>query len=111
MKLLLTMIVLLALPALASELTLSWDAPGGFPAVTNYTVYGSPAFITNSINASITKQVTNSTALTVSNLNWNSTWYWVATSREGTNESDFSNQITNKTPKLPAPLNLRIVVP
>ncbi len=96
---------------MAAELTLSWDAPGGNPAVTNFTVYGSPAFITNSINASKTLQVTNATSLTVSNLNWNAKWYWVATSREGTNESDFSNQITNTTPKLPAPVNFRIVVP
>lgn len=101
-------LLLLALPVMAADLTLQWDAPVVLPAVTNYTLYVSQQPITNKATVLKAYGVTNGTSVVVSNLNRGS-WYWfVVTAREGASESGFSNQVTNQTPALPAPLNLRI---
>ncbi len=101
-------VLLLTLPVFGAQVTLLWDAPPGQPAITNFTLYASTATITNSATGTISLQITNATTGTFSNLFWQTTYHFVVTSRQGVNESVFSNQATTNTALLPAPILLRI---
>ncbi len=101
-------LLLLALPARSADVTLGWDVPVIFPAITNFAIYTSTQPITNAATVLRTNTVTGTNALTISNLTWTTTFNFVAVTRQGTNESDFSNPAIYTTPKLPAPNNLRI---
>ena len=105
MKLLLLIASLFALPVLADQVVLTWDAPVDTTGIVGYRLYWGPdaRVYTNSITCATCK--TN----TVSGLRPNFRYYFAATS-VGTNglESDFSNEVnwmsTNKPSRV---LNVR----
>ncbi len=100
--------LLLVCSVRAADVTLSWDVPVVTPAITNFSVYTSTQPITNRLTVLKTNTVTGTNSLSISNLSYSTAFYFVATSREGTNESTFSNPTSYTTPALPAPTNLRI---
>ena len=103
-------LLLLAVPlAFAGvPVQVSWDAPVASPAVTNFTLYVSTQLITNKATVSASVNVTNLTSAWASNLVYSTTYHFVATSREGANESPFSAELIYTTTNLPAPVFLRL---
>jgi hypothetical protein len=102
------LVLLVLITSKAADVKLAWDVPVATPAITNFAVYTSTQLITNAATVLRTNMVTGTNSITISNLTWNTSFSFVAVSREGTNESDFSNLVLYTTPKLPAPTNLRI---
>lgn len=109
MKKLISILLLVAPMALAGvNVTIAWDAPVANPAITNFTLYASPQTITNKLTVAQSVTVSGTNSATVTNLAYSTTYHFVATSREGANESPFSAELIFTTTNLPAPVNVRL---
>lgn len=103
-------LTLLALGTVAVSLAgpnvrLAWDASPDV-GVKEYAVYFSTKPITNMVSGMGVVNVTNKLTATVSNLTYSTTYFFRATAKMDGLESDFSNETSYTTPKVPAPSNL-----
>lgn len=92
--------------AYAASVTLAWDASAS-SGVTGYKIY-----VSNTSGSYTTGiDVGNVLTFTVQNLQNGTTYYFVATAYNPSNESGYSNEVSTTTPwGVPAPPNLKPVV-